>query len=195
MRHHAEAKAGVRGATSLGARAEAINAITSAQEKIEAPASPRAGTTAARLPDADTMPPEIQQFCTNNVAAAGQVRVAWEAAKLKELEAKVRQRIAELEAKRAAYEDWLHRRDEALKKAEENVVAIYTKMRPDAAALQLAAMDDDMAAAVLAKLKPSNASAILNEMDPGRAAHLTAAMVGATPAADKNTSAADRKKT
>jgi flagellar motility protein MotE (MotC chaperone) len=133
---------------------------------------------------AAVIPPEIRQFCTNNAASAGQVRVAWEAAKLKELEVKLKQRINELESKRAEYEDWLRKRDEAMKKAVENVVAIYAKMRPEAAALQLAVLDDATAAGVLAKLKPSNASAILNEMDPGRAARLTAAMVGALSPAD-----------
>jgi flagellar motility protein MotE (MotC chaperone) len=146
------------------------------QAKLEAPS--------AHPAEAPAVPQEVVQFCSNNVAAAGQARVAWEAAKLKDLEAKLRQRIGELEAKRAEYEEWLHRRDEALKKAEDNIVAIYTRMRPDAAALQLSAMDDDVAAAVLSKLKPSNASAILNEMDPGRAARLTATMVGASPAPD-----------
>jgi flagellar motility protein MotE (MotC chaperone) len=126
-------------------------------------------------------PAEVKQFCANNVVAAGQARVAWEAAKLKELETKLRQKIDELESKRAEYEEWLRKRDEAMKKAEEGVVAIYAHMRPDAAAPQLAAMDDTMAAAFLAKLKPSVAGAILNEMDPGRAARLTGAMVGANP--------------
>lgn len=172
--------------TTLTAAAERIEAaaeghkpqaaIAPAQAKLEAPS--------AHPADAKAVPQEVVQFCSNNVAAAGQARVAWEAAKLKDLEAKLRQRIGELEAKRAEYEEWLHRRDEALKKAEDNIVAIYTRMRPDAAALQLSAMDDDIAAAVLSKLKPGNAGAILNEMDPGRAARLTATMVGASPAPD-----------
>jgi flagellar motility protein MotE (MotC chaperone) len=134
--------------------------------------------------EAANVPPEVMQFCSNNASAAGQARIAWEAARLKDLELKLRQRVAELEAKRAEYEDWLRKRDEALKKAEEGIVLIYSKMRPEAAAQQLAAMDDDMAAAVLTKLKPSNASAILNEMDPGRAARLTATMVGANSTSD-----------
>jgi flagellar motility protein MotE (MotC chaperone) len=150
----------------------------------EAAKSPAAGRTATAAAPAEEVSPEIKQFCSNNVASAGQARVAWEAAKLKELEAKLRQRVAELEAKRAEYEEWLRKREEAMKKAEENIVAIYAKMRPDAAALQMAAMDDAMAAALLTKLKPSVASAILNEMDPGRAAHLTGAMVGSGSSVD-----------
>ncbi|QAY97341.1 hypothetical protein CWB41_11015 [Methylovirgula ligni] len=123
--------------------------------------------------------PEVRMFCTNNVSTAGAARVAWEAAKLEDLDARLQQRIAELEAKRAEYEDWLHKRDEALKKARDEVVAIYSKMEPEAAANELAQMDDETAAAVLSKLNTRSASAILGEMDPTRAAHLTDEMVGA----------------
>ena len=52
-------------------------------------------------------------------------------------------------------------------------------MRPDAAAVQLAALDEETAAAVLTKLEPRTASVILNEMDPARAARLTATIGGA----------------
>jgi flagellar motility protein MotE (MotC chaperone) len=127
----------------------------------------------AAAPDAKPQMTEIQRFCSNNAASAGDARAAWQAAKLVDLEQQIKQRIAELDAKRAEYEQWLKKRDEALKKAEDGVVAIYSKMRPDAAALQLAAMDDVMAATLLAKLPTRNASLILNEIEPGRAARLT----------------------
>jgi flagellar motility protein MotE (MotC chaperone) len=52
-------------------------------------------------------------------------------------------------------------------------------MRPDAAAAQLVAMDEETAAAVLTKLDPRNASAILNEMEATQAARLTATISGA----------------
>lgn len=127
------------------------------------------------------LPHEVQQFCANTASAAVDARVAWEAAKLAELEARLRQRITEFEAKRAEYEDWLHKHDEAMKEAKEDVVSIYSRMRPDAAAAQLADMDDVMAASVLAKLNSRSASAILAEMDPGRAARIANAMVGPPP--------------
>ena len=163
------------------ADAAAVQAASQADE-VGAAVVPRAAA-----PQAQPIPAEVQQFCTSNAAVAGQARIAWEAAKLKELETKLRQRISELDAKRGEYEEWMRKREEALKKARENVVAIYQRMRPDAAALQLAAMDDEMAAAVLVKLKPASASAILNEMEPGRAARLTATMAGANPADGKKT--------
>ena len=80
-------------------------------------------------------------------------RVAWQQKELEAAEAKLRQRIAELEAKRAEYEQWLKLREDFLKKAEDNVVEIYSRMNPDAAAQQIASMADDTAAAVLAKLR------------------------------------------
>jgi flagellar motility protein MotE (MotC chaperone) len=70
-----------------------------------------------------------------------------------------------------------------LKKGRDSVVAIFSHMQPESAALQLSAMRDDVAAAVLSKLSPRDASAILNEIDPPRAARLTDVMAGNTPSA------------
>jgi flagellar motility protein MotE (MotC chaperone) len=124
------------------------------------------------------VPHEIQQFCSNIANSAADARVAWQAARLIELDAKLKRRIAEFDVKRAEFEDWLHKHDEAMKQAKDDIVAIYSKMRPDAAASQLAVMNDDMAASLLAKLNARVASAILAEMDPGRAARIANAMAG-----------------
>lgn len=121
---------------------------------------------------------DATQFCRNVADAALDARIAWQQKELEATEVKLRQRIAELEAKRSEYERWLKLRDDFLKKAEDSVVEIYSRMDPDAAAAQLASMADNTAAAVLAKLRPQNASAILNEMDAGRAAHLADTLAG-----------------
>ena len=65
-----------------------------------------------------------------------------------------------------------------MRQAADSVATIYAKMRPDSAALQLAAMDDPVAAAILFKLPPRASSAILNEMEVDRAARLTRLMAG-----------------
>ncbi|MGB8279233.1 MAG: MotE family protein [Methylovirgula sp.] len=148
-----------------------------AEKPVAEPAAKSKAAAAAPVPH------EIRQFCANTAGAAADARVVWQAAKLIELEAKLRQRIAEFEVKRAAYEDWLRKHDEAMKEARDDVVAIYSRMRPDAAAAQLAVMDDIMAASLLTKLNSRNASAILAEMDPGRAARIANAMVGPVIAA------------
>ncbi|WP_027581570.1 MotE family protein [Bradyrhizobium sp. Ai1a-2] len=121
---------------------------------------------------------DATDFCKNITDAALDARVAWQQKQLEASEAKLRERIVELEAKRAEYEKWLKLREDFLKKAEDNVVEIYSGMNPDAAAQQIASMADETAAAVLAKLRVRTASAILNEMEPGRAAHLADTLAG-----------------
>ena len=131
---------------------------------------------------------ESQQFCINIADKAADARFAWQTKTIAELEKEIDKRISELDSKRAEYQEWLKNRDELLAKAEGHVVEIYAKMQTEAAAQQLAALDDDVAAALLAKLNARKASAILNEMEPGRAAQLTKAMVNSTKVA------ADEKK-
>ena len=133
-------------------------------------------------------PSDAQQFCVNNAALLGDARLAYQTARLTEIETQIRQRLAELESKKTEYESWLRKREDVMKQAAASVVAIYAKMRPDAAALQLAAMDDPVAAAILAKLPSRAAGAILNEMEAGRAARLTRAMTGSDAASDEKKS-------
>jgi flagellar motility protein MotE (MotC chaperone) len=115
---------------------------------------------------------EVAQFCSNVADPAMDARLAWQLKELEKAENKLRERIAEVEAKRAEYEKWMALRDEFLKKAEASMVEIYSRMRPEAAATHIAGMADETAAVVLAKLSPKNSSAIFNEMDSARAAHL-----------------------
>lgn len=131
-----------------------------------------------------------QQYCVNIANQAADARFAWQAKTINELEKEIDKRLAELEAKRAEYQEWAKQREEILAKASDHLVAIYAKMRADSAALQLAVLDDGIAAAVLSKLNARTASAILNEMEPGRAAQLAKAMAEAArggPAPEKKT--------
>ncbi|MEH3147162.1 MAG: MotE family protein [Methylobacterium frigidaeris] len=122
---------------------------------------------------------KAQGYCAGIADAAADARFAWQKETLAALEKQVEERIQRLEAKRAEYEEWLRRRNEFLTKADAGVVAIYTKMRPDAAALQLANMPEEGAAAILTKLNARTASAILSEMEAARAAQLARAMTNA----------------
>ncbi|MDX3966398.1 MAG: MotE family protein [Bradyrhizobium sp.] len=133
---------------------------------VAAPPKP-APPQAAPAPDN-----EIALFCSNVADPAVDARLAWQLKELEKAESLLRERIAEVEAKRAEYEKWMALRDDFLKKAEASVVEIYSRMKPEAAATQIAGMTDETAAAVLAKLSPRSSSAIFNEMDTARAAHL-----------------------
>ncbi len=130
-----------------------------------------------------------QQYCANIVNTAADARIAWEMKRLDDLETALRQKISELAAKEAESREWIAKREDFMKKAEDGVVAVYAKMEPEAAAAQLIVMDEATAAAVLSKLNPRVSSAILDEMDAGKAAKLTDLMSAAgVPVANRKKS-------
>jgi flagellar motility protein MotE (MotC chaperone) len=164
------------------------NAITTGAVRAPGPERTTTLSTKPAPPAAAATEGDTALFCGNVADAAVDARLAWQMAELEKAESALRQRIAELEARRADYEKWLTLRDEFLKKAEAGVVEIYSRMRPEAAATQIASMTDETAAAVLAKLSPRNSSAIFNEMDSARAAHLADLLGGMRRVEDGKTS-------
>lgn len=131
---------------------------------------------AAATPEPTT---EIQRFCSNIADAARDRRYALQAKELETLQADIDKRMKALEEKRAEYEEWLKRRNDFMAGAEDGVVKIYARMRPDAAAERLAEVDVELAAAILMKLDSRQAGVILNEMERKAAAALTGIMASA----------------
>lgn len=146
--------------------------------EVEPAAKPTVGT-------GDAIESDVAQYCRNTADAVAEARLAWQTWTLVALEDKLKLRLAELDKKKAEFEHWVERRVKILAEVEDQVVSIYARMRPDAAALQLATLGEDTAVAVLAKLKPRKAGEILNEMEPARAAQLTHAMSGLSRADDQ----------
>ena len=148
-------------------------------------AAPAAGGSEPIVPrqrPLEALPPDAtaaQQYCFNTADSAADARFAWQAKKIKEMEAELEKRALQLEAKTEEYKKWLARRDEFSKKAQEKLVAFYAKMRPDAAALHMTAMDDESAAALLTKLEPKVASLVMAEITPEKAAKIAAVISGA----------------
>jgi flagellar motility protein MotE (MotC chaperone) len=70
-------------------------------------------------------------------------------------------------------------REEFTAHATGSLVQIYGKMKPEAAAAQLMAMDELVAAAIMSKLSPKATSLILAEMEAVKAARLSAVIAGA----------------
>ena len=122
---------------------------------------------------------DVRRFCSNIADAARDRRYALQKSELETLQKDIDERIAALEEKRAEYEEWLQRRNEFLEKAEGNLVEIYSRMRPDAAAERLAEVNTELAAGILMKLQARQAGIILNEMDSKVAATLTGIMASA----------------
>lgn len=126
-----------------------------------------------------TKAPRAEEYCANIIDPAADARFAWQKKVLADMEQEIAKRIALLEEKTVEYQKWLARRDEFSQKANETLLSIYTRMRPDAAAAQLAALDEETAAALLTKLQPRTASLILNEMEAAQAVRLAATISGA----------------
>ncbi len=127
---------------------------------------------------------DASRYCANVAPSIAEARIAWQTKRLAELDAQVRQRIADLEKAETAARDWIAKRDASMKAANDEVVSIYARMQPENAAQQISAMDDRMAAAILGKLKPAAASAILDEMEAERASRLAGMIAG--PAGKKS---------
>lgn len=122
---------------------------------------------------------EIERFCSNIADAARDRRYALQARELQQLQADIDERIRQLEEKRAEYETWMKRREQFMALAADNVVQIYSKMKPDAAAERMQELRAELAAAILMKLDARLAGTILNEMETKSAAVVTSIMASA----------------
>lgn len=158
--------------------APAAAAKPAPKSRTEAAAKPAAKPPPASPSSATDADGEAAQFCRNITDAASDARFSWQVRVLEDLDKQVKESVTKLEAKRAEYEDWLKRREDFLLKIEGGVVEMYSRMRPDAAAPQIASMTEEVALSVLMKLKPRASSAILSEMEPARAARLTDSLAG-----------------
>jgi flagellar motility protein MotE (MotC chaperone) len=166
---------------AAGAKSESVppDAAKLVQRPESSVREPGSDPAMKSLDAAGTGASPAQQYCANIADAAADARFAWQKNTLAEVQQEVDRRVAMLEAKIAEYQKWLARRDEFSKKANQSLVNIYSRMRPDAAALQLVKMDEETAAAVLIKLDARIASLILNEIPPAQAARLAGTIAGA----------------
>lgn len=143
------------------------------------PPAPAAPSAQRGLPSANASQDEIEKFCGNIDSQAADARFELQSQQLQQLRMQIDDRIKVLEEKREEYENWLNKRNEFLAKAQDSLVNIISKMRPDAAAAQLALVDDFAAAAIMLKLTPRVSSAIMNELPPEKSANLTKVLVSA----------------
>lgn len=141
-------------------------------------AKPVAGP-AAKVADAPTR--DVRTYCANIAVAASDARIAWQTARLADLEARLKASIQALDARTAELRALAEKRAAMEKAAGEKLVGIYAKMRAETAATQISGLDDEMAAAVLGQLPPRQASLIFNEIVPDRAAKLAVLIAGLQP--------------
>lgn len=125
---------------------------------------------------------EIQQYCSNVVDPARDRRYLQQKQELDKLKSDIDLRLKALDERKSEYQDWLKKRNDFMAMARQDLVDIYTKMKPDAAAPLLAQSDIYVAAAILMKLKPQQSGLILAQMDPAKAAKLTGLIASAAAA-------------
>jgi flagellar motility protein MotE (MotC chaperone) len=123
---------------------------------------------------------DAERYCRNIADPAREAKFKWQVETIGELEDALRKRTEELDAKRLEVEEWLAKRETFMAMAQERLVGIYSKMKPDAASEQIRSLAPLTGAALLMKLQPRIASAILNEMPTDDASRLASLMVDAT---------------
>ena len=137
--------------------------------KVAAPAAPKvAAIPAAVMPKDD--------YCANIADLAADARYMLQMKTLEELEKKIDQKIVLLEAKRAESEAFLKKRNDAIKETRQDLVDIFSKMKPDVAAAQFEILDVETSASILKELNARVAGTILNEMKTATAAAITVKM-------------------
>ena len=177
----------------LAAGTAIVPQVVFAEEGAAGPANPAAPAAEAeprkvRIIGADGAPAatqapvlsDVERYCTNIADPAKDARAALQTKRLQELEAEVGKKVDELEAKRKEYQDWLQQRQAFIESTSSIMLDIYTGMKPDAAALQLAGIDRQTAASLIAKMKPRTASAIMAEIPAPVAAEITRVIVQKT---------------
>jgi flagellar motility protein MotE (MotC chaperone) len=154
-------------------------------EKV-APRTPAKETAPALEAKKEVKPQgsDAEQFCTNIQDEARERRYALKEAELTAIAAQIEEKMKALEAKRAEFEAWQARREEFAALATDNLVDIYKKMRPAAAAERLAVLSTDLSASILMKLPSRQAGVILNEMSPETVAAITAIMAASSQRKD-----------
>jgi flagellar motility protein MotE (MotC chaperone) len=135
-------------------------------------------TPAAREPEKPLSVSD--QYCRAVLEPAREARYAHQTAEIEALSRALDDRMAKIESRIAELKEWVARREDFANRTNEQLVTIYSGMRPEAASVQLAKLEESAAAAILSKLAPRVASQILNDMPPERAAKLAMILMGAS---------------
>ena len=193
-----------------GIRAAAIAALLSAvapgaafaqaqgAAKEPARATQKAASRSQPAQPVVVMPPEVkratpeisrsgaaaEQYCQAILEPAREARFAHQSAELQALGKALDDRLAKIEERIAELKEWVARREDFASRTSEQLVTIYSGMRPEAASEQLAKREESSAAAILSKLAPRVASQILNDMPSDKAARLAMILMGASRKSD-----------
>jgi flagellar motility protein MotE (MotC chaperone) len=131
----------------------------------------------------------VQRFCASIGPTAIEARFAWQRRTIAELEKEIAVRIERLDAKIEEHKKWLAKREAFAAKATTSLVLLITKMKAEAAALQLAEMEEDVAAALLMRLDAKISGPLLGEIPPIKAARLAGLIAASADVSTRPTAA------
>ncbi len=172
------AKESARPVPQPGQRSQAPRMVPIVPEPKQTPAA----VAAQREPDKSLT--VADQYCRAVLEPAREARFAHQTAEVEALNRALDDRMAKIETKIAELKEWVARREDFASRMSEQLVSIYSGMRPEAASEQLAKIEESTAAAILSKLAPRVASQILNDMPAERAARLAMILMGASRKSD-----------
>ncbi len=132
-----------------------------------------------------------QQYCSNVLEATSAAQIAQQTRNLESAKKEIDDRIALMAAKAELLKSWMKLREDFAAHATDSLVQIYSRMKPDLAAAQLAAMDEMTSAAIISKLSPKVSSPIMAEMEAAKAARLSSVIAGAGELASQTGRKAD----
>ncbi len=139
------------------------------------------GKDSDSLPIPESSAPPLspaQQYCSNIVDVTSAAQIAQQTKNLEKARKEIDDRITLLNAKAEVLQKWMKLREDFTARATDSLVQIYSKMKADSAAAQLAAMEELTSAAIISKLAPKVASPIMAEMAVEKAARLSAVIAG-----------------
>lgn len=120
---------------------------------------------------------ETQQYCANVAAAAEAIRLDRRRKELAALEGEIAARLSMLASKQQELRLLLDRLEAFERRTNDALIGLYSRMKPEMAAAQLAQLDDEIAAALMLQLKAKASSAILGEMEASHGAALARKIV------------------
>ncbi len=113
-----------------------------------------------------------EDYCENFSSIAADLRASRQKQELNRLKDEVDAKLREVQARSEELKELIRKRNEMLQLASDELLKIYSKMDPEAAARQLEKIDPETAASILRRLKPQLASEVLAVMEVKRASIL-----------------------
>jgi flagellar motility protein MotE (MotC chaperone) len=124
-------------------------------------------------------PAATEDFCANIADRARDARYVLQKKAIDDARKQIKVQRADLKAREEAFDALQKKRESEISIAQQGLVDIYAKMKPDAAAAQLELIGVETASAILHQLSVRSASTILNQMDAQTAAKISARLASA----------------